>query len=241
MYIGRLWVELSSRRPDILLSACKSAGVTALRLDYLGKYPILLDVRGRSISEAVLEEGSFQFGLFEVLQRLYSRRDVCFVNVGANIGTSCLNAHACGFRDIIAFEPVKGNFDLLEKNLSGLAIDLRKQAVGEVPGKATINLNLSSIGRHSFVKNFGDGVEEVDVVKLDDVLPQRPGFLWIDTEGFELSVLRGATDYLSNHAEGLCIEITPQIIGKYDVKQIGDILATLLPFLHLRRRAVEWL
>jgi FkbM family methyltransferase len=223
-YISRLLSNFAGHHPDVLISACKAAGITALQFNYLGKYPVLLDVRGRSITEGVLEKGSFQFELFEVIRRIYSRRDVCFVNVGANIGTTCLNAHASGFRDIIAFEPVKGNFSLLETNLAGLAIDLRRQAVGEAPGKAAINLNLSSIGRHSFVKNFGNGNEEVEVVRLDDVLPQRPGFLWIDTEGFELSVLRGATNYLANYAEGICIEITPQLIGSDAVAILGQIL-----------------
>jgi len=223
-YISRILCNFAADHPDFLISACKAAGITAVQFKYLGKYPVLLDVRGRSITEGVLSRGSFQFELFEVIQRIYSRRDVCFVNVGANIGTTCLNAHALGFRDIIAFEPVQGNFSLLETNLAGLGVDLRRQAVGETSGRAAINLNLSSIGRHSFVKDFGNGNEEVEVVRLDDVLPKRPGFLWIDTEGFELSVLRGATNYLANYAEGICIEVTPQLIASDAVATVDQIL-----------------
>ncbi len=202
----------------------------------MGKYPMLLDTRGQSIAEEVLEKGCFQASLFETLSRLYANRDVCFVNIGANIGTSCLSAHAMGFRDFIAFEPVLSNFELLEYNLNQLRetsqIELRREAVGDVAGTGSINLNPTSIGRHSFVRDFHKGQEEVPLVRLDDVLPAKRGFLFMDTEGYELNVLEGARQYLRNHADGICAEITPALIGQNNVAEIDDILQENFPLLY---------
>jgi hypothetical protein len=103
-------------------------------------------------------------------------------------------------------------------------------AAGAAPARAMINLNPSSIGRHSLVKDFGQGVQEVEVVRLDDILPARPGVLWIDTEGYELNVLRGAALYLERHAEGLCLEITPQLLGSGLPELLGILQANFKRF-----------
>lgn len=226
-YLSRALGKSGAADPALLLPTLQSAGITSLGYDYLNRYPMLLDVRGRSITEEVLRTGSFQFGLFEIIARIYPRRDVCFINVGANIGTSILNAHAIGFREIIAFEPVHDNFTLLQQNVARLdgSFDLRPMAVGYEAGKARINLNLTSIGRHSLVKDFGQGAQDVDVVTLDEVLPKKRGLLWVDTEGFELNVLRGAERYLADFADGICLEITPELLGDDGVEEVQTILS----------------
>jgi hypothetical protein len=114
--------ELKRLGPRTLIEACKRAGVETFGCNYLERYPMHIDVRGRSITESVLSTGQFQFELFETFARHYGRKDVCFVNVGANIGTSCVNAHAIGYREIIALEPVADNFRLLEFNTASLAL-----------------------------------------------------------------------------------------------------------------------
>jgi FkbM family methyltransferase len=235
-YLKRILEHMSKSNPSTFLDVCKSIGINQVRYHFLGKYPMLLDTRGQSIAEEVLEKGCFQASLFATLSDLYATRDVCFVNIGANIGTSCLSAHAMGFRDFIAFEPVRSNFELLEHNLAQLKetsrIELRREAVGDVAGTGIINLNPSSIGRHSFVRDFHKGQEEVPLVRLDDVLPARKGFLFMDTEGYELNVLKGAPEYLRNHADGICAEITPALMGQNRVSEIDDILQENFPFLY---------
>lgn len=226
-YLSRALRKGGVADPALFLPTLQSAGITSLGYDYLNRYPMLLDVRGQSITEDVLRTGSFQFNLFEIMARIYPRRDACFINVGANIGTSILNAHAIGFREFIAFEPVHNNFTLLQQNVGRLegSFDLRPMAVGSQAGKARINLNLSSIGRHSLVKDFGQGTQDVDVVTLDDVLPKKRGLLWVDTEGFELNVLRGAERYLTEFADGICLEITPGLLGDDGVEEVQKILS----------------
>ena len=122
-YIGRELPWVASRNPGAFLSACKELGITSFKYKYLGCYEIDIDVNGASISEEILSSGSYQFQLFCRLNEIFSKFDCCFVNIGANIGTSCLNGHKIGFRDFIAFEPVDYNFQILKRNLSTIDSD----------------------------------------------------------------------------------------------------------------------
>lgn len=201
--------------PSSLIAACRSANMTSIGYDYLGRYPVRLDPSGKSITEGVIQSSSFQFELFENFARLVDIEGLRFVNVGANIGTSCLNAHAVGFREFIAFEPVSRNFAFLKENFSpsDSQFSLRQLAAGDAPGRAVINLHPSSGGRHSLVKSFGTQTEEIEIVRLDDVLDPKPSVLWIDTEGFEYRVLLGSSNFLKSSVKAICLEVTPELLG----------------------------
>lgn len=223
-YLNRIWKRRSTLDPGLVVVGCISAGIDTLGFRYLGKYPVLLDTYGQSIPESVLRHGHFQFDLFDALSTIYTRRDVRFINIGANIGTSCLNAYEAGFRDIVAFEPVGRNFTLLTHNLATIDADVRHQAVGDQNGRLTIHLNRGSTGMNSFMRDFGDGSEEVDIVRLDDAIEAAPSFLWIDTEGYEVHVLRGAERHLTESIQGLCVEVTPSILGAEGLAALEEIL-----------------
>ncbi|MGF9563467.1 FkbM family methyltransferase [Neorhizobium sp. JUb45] len=223
-YLTRLWKQRGTIDPGLVVTGCISAGIDTLGFRYLGKYPVLLDVHGQSIPESVLRHGHFQFDLFETLADIYPRRDVRFINIGANIGTSCLNAYEAGFRDIVAFEPVGRNFHLLTHNLASIEADIRHQAVGDQNGRLTIHLNRGSTGMNSFMRDYGDGGEEVEIVRLDDAIEPVPSFLWIDTEGYEVHVLRGAERHLAESVQGLCVEVTPSILKAEGLAALEEIL-----------------
>lgn len=223
-YLTRVWKQRATVDPGLVVIGCISAGVETLGVNYLGKYPVLLDVHGQSIPESVLRDGHFQFDLFETLADIYPRRDIRFINIGANVGTSCLNAYEAGFRDIVAFEPVGKNFQLLSHNLANIGADLRHQAIGDQNGRLTIHLNRGSTGMNSFMRDYGDGSEEVEITRLDDAVEQTPSFLWIDTEGYEAHVLRGAERHLTESVQGLCVEVTPSILKDEGLAALEEIL-----------------
>lgn len=223
-YLTRVWKQRATIDPGLVVVGCISAGIDTLGFRYLGKYPVLLDTYGQSIPESVLRHGHFQFDLFDTLADIYPRRDVRFINIGANIGTSCLNAYEAGFRDIVAFEPVGRNFELLRHNLATIDADLRHQAVGDQNGRLTIHLNRGSTGMNSFMRDYGDGSEEVEIVRLDDAIDPVPSFLWIDTEGYEVHVLRGAERHLAETVQGLCVEVTPTMLKDEGIAALEEIL-----------------
>jgi FkbM family methyltransferase len=207
--------------PRAFVAMARRFGVTSVEVPYLDTYRVRLDLGGRSITEEVLACGSFQSALLARFAAAVPDRAPAFINVGANIGTTCLNAHHAGFRDIVAFEPVAANFRLLRENLQQLdgsaRLDLRQAAIGAAGGSREIFLNPASTGRHSLVRDFGGGSERVEVRRLDDVAPMRPGVLWIDAEGFEAEILRGGPEYLARHCRAMCLEVTPTLLGPADI------------------------
>lgn len=227
-YLARILARDSRERPGPFIDLCKSIGVTVIGQKYMSSYDILIDINGRSITESIIASGSFQPETFELLDQLLPDKSMRFINIGANIGTSCINAHSIGFRRFLALEPVKSNFDMLSLNLEQLRstslVTLMNAGAGSEAGNALISLNPTSIGRHSLVANFKAGTEEITIVRMDDVLDDKPGFLFIDTEGYELNVLHGARRYLERHAVGVCLEVTPELVGTAGVQAIGGLL-----------------
>lgn len=218
-HLARAFPEVAKRHPRALLEACKAIGVQSLNVRYLDRFTIDLDPCGGSISEDVLAKGSYQVQTTRAIPDAIVDASPLFVNVGANIGTTCLNAAHRGFRSFLAFEPTRRNFALLQKNVAanGLDAELHRAGLGREAGSAVIHLHPSSTGRHSIKKNFARGSEEeITIRALDSFGLQAPFFLWVDTEGYELEVLQGAERSLREHCVGVCIELSPVISGAPD-------------------------
>jgi FkbM family methyltransferase len=129
---------------------------------------------------------------------------VIFWDVGANCGHYVV-ALAPRVRSVYAFEPIRSTFEVLERNIvrNDLSnVDPLRVALGESEGPAIFNLFESSGKSSAFAASGVQGQEEVVVRTVDGlvddgvVLP--PGLIKIDTEGGELSVLRGARRVLND-------------------------------------------
>jgi FkbM family methyltransferase len=156
------------------------------------------------------------------------------LDVGANIGTTTVAALTNqGFERAIAFEPEPENVRLLTANiaLNGLAdrVTVRPVAVSDVEGPLSFLLHPFSFGGHEVPRDVGrpfegelhDDVEiekiEVPGVTLDHDLQrlgvdgQEVGLLWLDVQGHETSVLRGAHHLLAGGVP-LVTEFYPQML-----------------------------
>ena len=139
------------------------------------------------------------------------------VEVGANIGTTTVQAAKLGAR-VLAFEPEPWNYRLLRANL----------AVNEVDSRVTaVRAGCSSSDRAGFMElsgtNFGDhrvseaGNVPIELVTLDTYLTEHSipadsvALLWLDTQGHEPEVLRGAEDLLAAQVP-LVAEFWPEMI-----------------------------
>jgi FkbM family methyltransferase len=137
-----------------------------------------------------------------------------FVDVGAHIGTTTMRAvRRHGFGSSLALEPDPANARLLAANIALNALDgsvvVIETAAGDTIGSAPFARGRSHIGLSTGEGRVGptgvaaeQDVCTVDVTTLDEALRESQveadtvGLLWIDAQGSEPAVLRGATSLL---------------------------------------------
>lgn len=115
------------------------------------------------------------------------------IDVGANIGNHSL-FFSNYFKKIIAFEPQKKVFKLLEFNTSEHPnIEIFNFGLSNEKSKLQISYDKANRGGATFKNDINKPNYEVCDLKVFDDLYTKPhfSFLKIDVEGFELNVLKG--------------------------------------------------
>lgn len=142
-----------------------------------------------------------------VIEHLPNKRT--FVDVGANVGIWSLPMTQF-FNKVISYEPSRQNIECIKENVPS-QIELREKAVADFQGQADF---------HQAGKNCGDGKlcregwkssYTVPVVKLDDENLQDVDMVKIDTQGWELDVLRGMINLIKDQQPWIMIEINEEI------------------------------
>lgn len=150
-----------------------------------------------------------------------------FYDIGANYGYYTI-AMASIAETVYAFEPTSTTFAVLARNVERnhmTNVTILPLALGEARGVARMTL-YSSSGNNSLIARTNDavahlevhGYEEVQTEPLDQLFRERrlapPSLIKIDTEGSEVSVLRGARELLSTHH--------PFVVMEYDASSTQD-------------------
>ena len=190
-----------------LIDKVRRAGISTLRsAQELARKHDLLVLRNS-------ESNYFHPHLARVLNRLHIK---VVVDVGANDGRTVDELREMGFDGhIVSYEPTPALFARLhERFASDPSWSGHQVAVGSAAGTLPLNtysadvfnsfLRPSRFGASRFRPLAGDVLETIDVpvVRLDDVwdihVPAGRTLLKIDTQGFDLEVLRGAVACLSS-------------------------------------------
>lgn len=140
------------------------------------------------------------------------RSDDVFVDIGANVGGYTVLASAVTGARSIAFEPVLETYMELQRNVRLNDIESLVQchccALGETAG---VNRMTSQRGgmNHIVFSEDAPGTVEVAVDRLDTVLAGMScRLIKLDTEGYELSILRGAPQTLASpDLQALIVEL----------------------------------
>jgi FkbM family methyltransferase len=169
------------------------------------------------IGLAVLMSGGFESTDIELAVE-HARPDSVAFDVGANVGMFTIPlAHAVGARGrVVAVEPSPDNVQRLEENIrfNGLS-NVRVEAVAVIERAGSVSLHLGNDPAfHSTtdVDDYRDADSSIVVPgKTLDGLWQAYGepdvsFVKVDTEGGELSVLRGASELLSTAKPVILVE-----------------------------------
>lgn len=213
-----------------------------LTCNYADHYKLKLNVFSGHTFRDIILYGSYQMDLMKLIVSQVNPKELLFIDVGANVGTTVLNAHSLGFRRFLGFEPIKKNFDDLIYNTSQIAhdsqLDFRMVAVGDKKGELPLHLNEASCGRHSFKVDFDYKTEVVEVITLDEMDINQENFILIDTEGFELEVLLGAKN-LIRKTHGVCAEITPRYILPEHLEELRVFINTHFNRHFIRGRLIE--
>lgn len=137
-----------------------------------------------------------------------------FLDVGANTGfwaIPFLNQMQPDGQGVL-FEPSPIAAKILENNLKAVvnAVEIIKAAVGDISGKAQFFMEPDAGETSSLVVGHSQsGAQEIEVVvtTIDEELAKRKidfvDFLKIDAEGFDLKVIKGATNSIVKHKIGI--------------------------------------
>jgi FkbM family methyltransferase len=154
-----------------------------------------------------------------------------FIDVGASVGefiSSISNYDNVG--QIIGFEPRRDCFEAIVKTneLNGEnRVVVYNSAVGSEKGKVLFDSRQSGSGSGILrYRDEGETVEEVDQIKLDDVLPETLDntIMLIDVEGYELEVLKGAAAFIRENQPLIVFEYNEVSRKYFTVSEISSVL-----------------
>jgi len=214
---------------EIIYSLCRALGRPPLPLRWLDIRRIksrfgTFDVRPGTIDAACASPAFERLDIdrlgAEVAVRLAAGKRVVFADVGADIGTYTITIarrapHGANLH-VVAFEPSQESFSILEKNidLNGLGEHVAARRLACDDGSATSatltfdELEPGSSGIRTDLVH-GTSTEVVSVSTIDKELTGIGDgavlVLKLDVEGYEVAVLRGATDTIDRAEESLLL------------------------------------
>jgi FkbM family methyltransferase len=132
------------------------------------------------------------------------------IHIGAHYGEEVSNYVNLGIDDIVLFEPLEENFEILKNNVSELNANITGYCVALGNKNQNVNMFLSSnnLESSSVLKPkvhldlhpevVFSGEETVEMKRLDDFSFKNYNFINLDVQGYEMEVLKGAEKTLEN-------------------------------------------
>lgn len=182
---------------------------------------------------------------FPQIFRKYNLDITGIIHIGAHYGSEVNEYIKHGVQELVLFEPLSKNFEILENNCrdANANISAYNVALGSKEGTSTMYLSDNDAQSSSILKpkthieempwiHF-KGTEEVEVHTLDSYNLEGYNFINIDVQGYELEVFRGGTktlekvDYIYSEVnkaelyEGCAqIDELDNFLGEYGFKRV---------------------
>ncbi|MBF0275909.1 MAG: FkbM family methyltransferase, partial [Nitrospinae bacterium] len=139
----------------------------------------------------------------KVIEKTLRRKT--FIDVGGHVGVWTMYM-AKYFNRVVSFEPLRLNRECLKKNIEGLHnVELIPFALGnDEESKRMSILNEGNVGTASIDKA---GKYSVKTKRLDSFGYRDVDLIKIDTEGYELNVLKGARETIIKNKPVIILEV----------------------------------
>jgi FkbM family methyltransferase len=162
----------------------------------------------------------------------------CFLDIGSHYGIFSLVFSSNSDTIAFAIEPSASAYKILDNHChlnSQCRIKAFQLAFGDSEGKLQMQGDVSD---HLVVKKSNSSVIEknektidVDVTTIDSFISKQnivPDVIKIDTEGFELNILKGAVNFLNNYNPMIFLEVHPAFLCElgYSVEELIEFLGT---------------
>ena len=195
-------------------------------------YPVRLDPQGHETRNIVYYTPQAEYDTTRFFQR-YLRPGDAVLDIGANIGLySLLSASLVGERGRVhAFEPCPATFDRLSRTLTDNQLTWvqgHPVALGEQEAILQFTTDLDTVNHVMADAESRSSSMPVACRRLDDVVDvqQQYAIAKLDVEGFELSVLRGASRLLAHQGVDVLIVEINGALYRYGI-QADDLVSYL--------------
>jgi FkbM family methyltransferase len=172
------------------------------------------------------------------LKSKYNMNIKGIIHVGAHYGEEVGDYINSGINDIVLFEPLKDNFRILSERIKEFQanIILHQVALGSSENKTSMYVSDNEKQSSSILKPkvhlshhpdvYFPDIEEVEVKLLDNYEYNEYNYLHMDVQGYELEVLKGATETLK-HIDFIYCEVNRDELyeGNAYVEQIDEFLS----------------
>ncbi|APU69130.1 hypothetical protein GRFL_2406 [Christiangramia flava JLT2011] len=174
--------------------------------------------------------GYFEWRNIVLMKAVSQIFDGVCLEIGANIGTETLSYSKFFEKGVFAFEPEPKNFLKLKetKDINNL-VNLKIFQLGVSDKEENLEFKVSEAsnsGTGYFSKHSGD--MNLKLIKLDDFFKDRLGScagMVIDVEGFELKVLKGASEIINEFQPVIILEVNPSLMKERADEGLEELVA----------------
>lgn len=186
---------------------------------------------------------------FTNLRKKYNMNIKGIIHIGGHYGEEIYEYVQNGIQDIVIFEPLESNFNVLFENVNDLNANIVGHQVALGSAEKEVEMYVSSNGGLSssvlkpkvhltqYKDITFDQIEKVEMKTLDSYEYEGYNFINMDVQGYELEVLKGATETLK-HIDYVYCEVNRDEV--YENNAYVEELDEFLSSYNMERVETEW-
>ena len=140
----------------------------------------------------------------------FVNKDGNAIDIGAHVGF-WLRDMCKQFKHVYAFEPIEEVRQCLAKNVGAENYSTYSFGLGAKNDTIKVNYNPAETGNTHASK---DGNQTITIRKLDDMNLPKIDYIKVDTEGFEIEVLKGGEKMIEKYKPFIHVEVKGKVLVK---------------------------